>query len=54
MDTFRAIKDALDYAYYALSAKEAYDIKLPKEEISQLYELSLIVNNKLKEMNEIS
>lgn len=54
MDTFRAIKDALEYADYALSAKEAYDIELPKEEISQLYNLSLMISNKLKELNEIS
>ncbi len=54
MDTFRAIKDALEYADYALSAKEAYDIELSKEEISQLYNLSLMISNKLKELNEIS
>jgi|CZCB01.1.fsa_nt_gi hypothetical protein len=53
MDTFRAIKDALDYAYYALAAKEAYDIKLTREDVSKLYELSTIVNNKLKELIEI-
>ncbi len=54
MDTYRAIKDALEYANYALSAKDAYDIELTKEEISQLYNLSLMVNNKLKELDEIS
>ena len=54
MNPYRAIKDALEYADYALSAKEAYDIELTKEEISQLYNLSLMISNKLKELNEIS
>lgn len=53
MDTYHTIKDALQYIDYALSGKEAYDIKLTKEEVSQLYNLSTIVTDKLKELNEI-
>jgi len=39
VDSFHAIKNALEYAEYTLSAKESYDFEITDDELKQIIDL---------------